>query len=324
VTDEGTFEHGASTLQLPADPADPAAIADLRTRLFAARAQRVPPGRDDKVVAAWNGLAIAALAEAGALLDEPAYLDAALAAADLLVRLHTDDAARLVRTSRDGVAGTSPGVLEDYADVAEGYLALFTVTGDDRWLTRAGALLDVVRTRFPDGEGGFFDTADDAERLVRRPRDPTDGATPSGRSAAAGALLTYAALTGSASDRDIVESALGVAGRLADRAPRAAGWGLAVAEALVAGPVEVAVVGAPDDPGRSALRRTALLSPSPGAVVAVGTPGEPENGDGRVPLLAGRGLVDGRSAAYVCRNFVCDRPVTDAAELGARIGVRNI
>jgi uncharacterized protein len=137
-------------------------------------------------------------------------------------------------------------------------------------------------------------------------------------------LLTYAALTGSASDRDIVESALGVAGRLADRAPRAAGWGLAVAEALVAGPVEVAVVGAPDDPGRSALRRTALLSPSPGAVVAVGTPGEPENGDGRVPLLAGRGLVDGRSAAYVCRNFVCDRPVTDAAELGARIGVRNI
>jgi uncharacterized protein len=324
VTEEGTFEHGTSTLQLPEDPTDPAAFADLRTRLFDARAQRVPPGRDDKVVAAWNGLAVAALAEAGALLEEPSYVDAALTAADLLVRLHTDSVGRLVRTSRDGVAGTSPGVLEDYAEVAEGYLALFTVTGDDAWLTRAGGLLDVVLTRFPDGEGGFFDTADDAERLVRRPRDPTDGATPSGRSAAAGALLTYAALTGAAGHREVVEPALGVAGQLADRAPRAAGWGLAVAEALAAGPVEVAVVGTPDDPDRADLRRTALFSPSPGAVVAVGIPSGVEEGDGRVPLLAGRGLVDGRAAAYVCRNFVCERPVTDPAELSARIGVRNI
>jgi uncharacterized protein len=333
VTAEGTFEHGTSTLQLPADPPDPEAFADMRARLFAARAQRVPPGRDDKVVAAWNGLAIAALAEAGALLEESSYVEAALRAAELLVRLHTDGAGRLVRTSRAGVAGTSPGVLEDYADVGEGYLALFTVTGDQVWLDRAGELLDVVLARFPDGEGGFFDTADDAERLVRRPRDPTDGATPSGRSAAAGALLTYAALTGSARHREAVPPALGVAGRLADRAPRAAGWGLAVAEALAAGPVEVAVVGAPDDPGRSALRRTALFSPSPGAVVAVGMPSTPsappsaptaEGGDGRVPLLAGRGLVNGRAAAYVCRNFICERPVTEPEELGARIGVRYI
>ncbi|HEY8455715.1 MAG TPA: thioredoxin domain-containing protein [Actinopolymorphaceae bacterium] len=320
VTDGGTFERGASTLQLREDPDDSARLADVRARLLHARTQRVPPARDDKVVAAWNGLAIAALAEAGALLDEPSYVEAAVAAAELLVRVHTSPDNRVVRASRDGVAGTSPGVLEDYADVAEGYLALLAVTGDAVWLERAGRLLEVVLARFADGEGGFFDTADDAERLVRRPRDPTDGATPSGQSAAAGALLSYAALTGSAEHREAAARALGMAGRLADRAPRAAGWGLAVAEALLAGPLEIAVVGALDDPARARLHRTALRSPSPGAVVAVGTP----NGMSDVPLLAGRPLVDGRAAAYICRGFVCERPVTGVAELAGRIGVRNI
>ncbi|MET9022182.1 thioredoxin domain-containing protein [Actinopolymorpha sp. NPDC004070] len=332
VTEQGTFEHGASTLQLPRDPEDARWFADVRARLARAREERVRPGRDDKVVAAWNGLAIAALAEAGALLEVPDYVRAATEAADLLVRLHTDAAGRLVRTSRDGVAGDSPGVLEDYADVAEGYLALLAVTGDPVWLTRAGGLLDVVLDRFGTGDGGFFDTADDAERLVRRPQDPTDNAVPSGRSAAAGALLTYAALTGSDRHRSAAESALAVAGRLADRAPRAAGWGLAVAEALIAGPVEVAVVGTPDDPDRERLHRLALRSPEPGLVVVVGAPEAPprdstprngHNGDGQVPLLAHRGLVDDRAAAYVCRGFVCERPLTDPAELAGRLGVRG-
>ncbi len=331
VTSKGTFEHGSSTLQLREDPADPAEFANTRARLAAARARRVPPGRDDKVVAAWNGLAVAALAEAGGLLDEPSYVQAAVEAAELLVRLHTDGSGRLVRTSRDGSAGTSAGVLEDYGDVAEGYLALLTATGDPAWLGRAGALLDAVLDRFGDGEGGFFDTADDAERLVRRPRDPMDGATPSGRSAAAGALLTYAAVTGSSRHREAAAKALGIAGRLADRAPRAAGWGLAVAEALVAGPVEVALVGSPDDPGLAALRTVALRSPEPGTVVVTGQGDDGTDelrGAGAaetlVPLLAGRPLVDGRAAAYVCRNFVCDRPVTDPGELAAKIGVRNV
>jgi uncharacterized protein len=339
VTEAGTFEHGSSTLQLRRDPADPAGFARLRERLWAARSERVPPGRDDKVVAAWNGLAIAALAEAAELLGVPAYRTAAVAAAELLVGVHTDGSGRLVRTSRDGVAGTSPGVLEDYGDVAEGYLALLAATGDPVWLDRAGALLDIVLERFGDGAGGFFDTADDAERLVRRPRDPTDGATPSGRSAAAGALLTYAALTGSSRHRDAAAAALGIAGRLAERAPRAAGWALAVAEALAAGPVEVALVGAPGDPRLAALRETALRSPEPGAVVVAGRPDETAGTNGvggvggtggtdgsaaRVPLLSGRPLVDGRATAYVCRNFVCDRPVTDPAELAAKIGVRNV
>jgi uncharacterized protein YyaL (SSP411 family) len=320
VTEAGTFEHGSSVLQLPVDPPreDGARFASVRDRLFAARARdRVAPGRDDKVVAAWNGLAIAALAEAGALLEEPAWIDAAAAAADLLVSVHLDGD-HLVRVSRDGVAGAHPAVLEDHADVAEGLLALFAVTGDASWLTFAGVLLDGVLERFPDGAGGFYDTASDAAALVRRPQDPTDNATPSGQSAAAGALLTYAAYTGSDRHRSAAEAALGVTGVLVAEHPRFAGWGMAVAEALADGPREIAVVGAEDDLGTAALRRTALRATAPGAVVAVGEPGDAETA-ATVPLLADRPLVDGRSAAYVCRHFVCQAPVTDPDALAREV-----
>ncbi|MDP9418476.1 MAG: thioredoxin domain-containing protein, partial [Actinomycetota bacterium] len=273
VTAAGTFEHGTSVLQLRSDPDDPKRWADVRAQLYGARADRVRPGRDDKVIAAWNGLAIAALAEAGALLDDPELVAAARTAAELLVSVHLDGD-RLVRTSRDGVAGRSPGVLEDYGDVAEGFLALYAVTGEEGWLSRAGDLLRVVLTRFARDGGGFFDTADDQTdvriAMVRRPHDPTDGATPSGQSAAAGALLTYSAYTGSSEHRDAAEHALHVVSLLAPGAARFAGWGLAVAEALVDGPREVAVVGRLDDPVTRALRRTALLGTAPGVVVAVG------------------------------------------------------
>jgi uncharacterized protein YyaL (SSP411 family) len=317
VSPDGTFEHGSSVLQLPADADDPQRYAAVRERLLAARARRVPPARDDKVVAAWNGLAIAALAEAGALLDRPDWVDAAIACADLLLDVHADGE-RLVRTSRDGVAGSSAGVLEDYADVAEGLLALYAVTGEPARLERAGQLLDTVLARFADGNGGFFDTADDAQRLVSRPQDPTDSATPSGQSAAAGALLSYAAYTGSSRHREAAERALGVVGRLAERHPRFCGWGLAVAEALVDGPREVAVVGPAGDERSRALWRTALRATAPGAVVAFGDPNDrPAAG-----LLAGKPLVDGGPAAYVCRGFVCHAPVTDAAALGAQVLAR--
>ena len=310
VTEDGTFEHGSSTLQLPADSER---FEEFRQRLFEVRAQRIPPGRDDKVVAAWNGLAIAALAEAGALLDEPRYVEAAIEAAQLIRDLHSVDG-RLVRTSRDGKPGTSSGVLEDYANVAEGSLALLAVTGDARWLDWAGTLLDVVLDHFEDEQHGLYDTADDAEQLVRRPQDPTDNATPSGRSAAAGALLSYAAYTGSARHREAAERALGVTGLLADRAPRAGGWGLAVAEAMLAGPLEVAIVGDKNDPLRKELLDAALNSTSPGAAVVAG---EPTDGEAAIPLLAHRGLLNGKPAAYVCRGFVCDRPVSTVEELQA-------
>jgi hypothetical protein len=323
VTDEGTFEHGQSVLQLPQDNSvfDAGKIASIRERLLAERAGRPAPGRDDKVVAAWNGLTIAALAETGAYFDRPDLVEAALGAADLLVRVHLDEHARLARTSKDGRVGPNAGVLEDYADVAEGFLALASVTGEGVWLDFAGLLLDHVLARFTDPEtGALFDTASDAERLIRRPQDPTDNATPSGWTAAAGALLGYAAHTGSEPHRTAAERALGVVKTLGPRVPRFIGWGLAVAEALLDGPKEVAVVGpGPDlaDEKTAALHRTALLGTAPGAVVAVGTADSDE-----FPLLADRPLQQGEPTAYVCRNFTCDAPTTDPERLRAALNRR--
>ncbi|WP_327671442.1 MULTISPECIES: thioredoxin domain-containing protein [unclassified Streptomyces] len=314
VTDEGTFEEGASVLQLPQEDGvfDAGQIERIRERLREARSRRPAPGRDDKVVAAWNGLAIAALAETGAYFGRQDLVDAAVCAGDLLVRLHMDPLARLARTSKDGHVGGNAGVLEDYADVAEGFLALASVTGEGVWLEFAGFLLDHVLDRFTDPESGaLYDTAVDAEKLIRRPQDPTDNAVPSGWTAAAGALLSYAAHTGSEPHRTAAERALGVVKALAPRAPRFIGNGLAVAEALLDGPREVAVVG--EVGGR--LHHAALTGTAPGAVVAAGPEGSDE-----LPLLADRPLVDGGEAAYVCRHFVCDAPVTEVEQLQRMLG----
>ncbi|MFD0136182.1 thioredoxin domain-containing protein [Streptomyces sp. NPDC003631] len=321
VTDEGTFEQGSSVLQLPQQEGvvDAERIASIRSRLLVSRAERPAPGRDDKVVAAWNGLAVAALAETGAYFDRSDLVEAAIGAADLLVRLHMDERARLARTSKDGRVGAHTGVLEDYADVAEGFLALASVTGEGVWLEFAGFLLDHVLVRFTDDSGALYDTAADAEKLIRRPQDPTDNATPSGWTAAAGALLSYAAQTGSEPHRTAAERALGVVKALGPRVPRFVGWGLAVAEAFLDGPREVAVVGpALDDPATRALHRTALLGTAPGAVVAVGTAGSEE-----LPLLADRILVDGEPTAYICRNFTCDAPTTDPERLRNGLSFRE-
>ncbi|MFI9047654.1 thioredoxin domain-containing protein [Streptomyces sp. NPDC053427] len=320
VTLEGTFEEGASVLQLPdtaEGPVDAERLVSVKERLLAARAERPRPGRDDKVVASWNGLAIAALAETGAYFDRPDLIQAATDAADLLVRVHMDWQARLHRTSKDGTAGANSGVLEDYANVAEGFLTLASVTGEGVWVEFAGFFLDTVLVQFTTPDGALYDTAADAETLIRRPQDPTDNATPSGWTAAAGALLSYAALTGSALHRDAAERALGIVTALGGRAPRFIGWGLAVAEAALAGPREVAVVGPQGDPATAALHRAALLGTAPGTVVALGAPGSDDAGE--VPLLMDRPLVDGRPAAYVCHHFACERPTTDPDELGARL-----
>ncbi|MEU4233418.1 thioredoxin domain-containing protein [Nonomuraea sp. NPDC026600] len=315
----GTFEHGTSVLQLLADPDDAARFDDVRARLLTARGRRVRPGRDDKVVASWNGLAIAALAETGTVFDRPDLVDAARQAAELLEDVHMDGG-RLLRTSRDGRAGRNAGVLEDYANLAEGLISLYGVTGETRWHRLAGSLLDTVLDRFGDDAGGFYDTADDAERLFQRPQDPTDNATPSGQYAAAGALLAYSALTGSARHREAAYAALGTVSVLATGHARFAGWGLAVARAALDGPVEVAVVGPPADPRTRALHREALLADVPGLVVALG------DGEGGPPegpaLLEGRGTVGGSPAAYVCRGFTCRMPVTTPEELRAELAGR--
>ncbi|MFD7032861.1 thioredoxin domain-containing protein [Streptomyces sp. NPDC059917] len=321
VTEEGTFEHGTSVLQLPEDgeEADADRIAGIKARLLAARAGRPAPGRDDKIVAAWNGLAVAALAECGAYFDRPDLVERATEAADLLVRVHMDGRARLARTSKDGAVGVNAGVLEDYGDVAEGFLALASVTGEGVWLEFAGFLVDLVLDRFTAEDGSLYDTAHDAERLIRRPQDPTDTAAPSGWTAAAGALLSYAAHTGSEAHRTAAERALGVVGALGPRAPRFIGQGLAVVEALLDGPREVAVAGHPEDPATAALHRAALLGAAPGAVVAAGLPGKADGSVGEFPLLAGRALVGDVPTAYVCRHFVCALPTTDPAELAGQL-----
>ena len=322
VTAGGTFEHGLSTLQLRRDPDDAGRWERVRAALEAARAGRPRPGRDDKVVASWNGMAIAALAEAGALLGESTWVEAALAAADLLVGVHLgahgDD--RLCRTSRDGRPGDNDGVLDDYGSVAEGFLALYQVTGDDEWLAFAGILLDVAVQHFSDGEGGFYDTADDAPALIQRPRDPSDNAEPSGWFAVANACLTYSALTGLPEYREVAERALSVVATLAGRAPRAVGWGLVAATALLAGPLEVAVVGDPSSADFAVLRRVALMGTSPGLVVALGD-GEPEAD--AVPLLRDRPARAGRATAYVCRAFACEAPTSEPVDLAVRIGARE-
>jgi len=335
VTETGTFERGASVLQRRADPEDTGRLDRIRSALLTARASRVRPARDDKVVAAWNGLAISAFAESGLLLGRPDFIAAARDAAALLAAVHLADG-RLIRTSRDGIAGSAapggaapggaavgdgptpsagttgstPGVLEDYACVAEGFLTLSGVTGQARWMTLAGELLEVALAAFGDGAGGFYDTAADGEPMIFRPADPADNATPSGAFAVAGALLRYSALAGSARHREAAAAALGVLPAIAARYPRAAGMGLAVAEAWLAGPAEIAVVGRPADERTRALHETALHAATPGAVLALG-----DGTEAAVPLLAGRVLVNGEPAAYVCRQFTCLAPVTTPEQL---------
>lgn len=293
---------GSAALRLPHDPDDPPRWYRVRSALRAARRERPQPARDDKVVTGWNGLAITALAEAGAAWRRADWVDAAVAAATHVLDRHLVDG-RLRRSSRDGVVAAAAAVLDDHASLAEGLLTLYQVTGGAHWLSAALDLLDTALARFRAQDGTWYDTADDAEPLLHRPRDRTDGATASGASAVAGALLTASVLAPPSSATRYADAAANtlassVAG--AARQPRFGGWWLAVAEGTLLGPVQVTVVGDPD--ARAALETSARLGAPGGTVVVGGLPGD-------------RSLVDGRPTAYVCRGSVCDRPVLTAAEL---------
>ena len=320
VTEQGTFEHGTSVLQLPAAydplPAEAARFDRVRAALMEVRRGRPQPGRDDKVVTAWNGLAITALAEASVALEDPRLLDAAVRCAERIVGLHLVDG-RLRRASLGGQVGESAAILEDYAMLATGLLAVYQLTAEQRWLDRAATLIDVALRHFadPDRPGRWFDTADDAEALMVRPADPLDGATPSGASSIVEALLTAAHLVdaGRASRySEAAAEALLAHSPLLARAPRSAGHWLAVAEAAVRGPLQVAVsVDGPDSDLLTVARRIV-----PGGTVVVG------GAIDSMPLLEGRGRIGGADAAYICRGRVCDLPVTGAAELAEALGVR--
>jgi uncharacterized protein YyaL (SSP411 family) len=315
VTDAGTFEHGSSVLQLPADPDDPERFDRVRTALLAARLTRPQPGRDDKVVTAWNGLAITALAEASVALGRPEFLDAATQCARAIVDLHVVDG-RLRRASLGGRVGDSAAILEDHAALATGLLTLYQATGRASWLDAATLLLDIALDHFadPEREGRWFDTADDAEALMVRPADPLDGATPSGASLIAEALLTAAHLT--PADRAgryaaAADATLAGSTPILARLPRSGGHWLAVAETAVRGPLQIAVA---CDPAQSELLAAARTFAPGGAVVVGGAVNSSE-------LLIDRDRVDGADAAYVCRGRTCDLPVTSVGDLAAALGV---
>ena len=313
VTPAGTFEHGTSTLQLLSDH-DQLRLADVRERLQSARDQRSRPGRDDKVVAAWNALLVDALVQAAMIFDRPEWLQAATEAAEHLWQLHWRDG-RLRRTSRNGVRGEAFGILEDYATFALAAARLAAVQARPQWLSRAEQLLDVIMEQFDDGTGGFFDTAADAEQLYARPQDPTDNATPSGLSAAVHALRLMAELTGEDRYAARADQAAASVAELVRRAPRFAGWLLAdaISQTSERKPVEVAVVG-PDDSARAELARLAHQLAPAGSVVVAGTPDQPG-----LVLLADRPLINNQPTAYVCRHFVCKLPVTSVDDLANQL-----
>jgi uncharacterized protein YyaL (SSP411 family) len=313
VTPTGTFEHGASTLQLRFDH-DQVRLAEVRERLRIARDQRSRPGRDDKVVAAWNGLLVDALVQAAMIFARSDWLEVATEAAEHVWQVHWHDG-RLRRTSRDGRVGEAFGILEDYAALALAAVRLASVHAAPLWLTRAEQLLEVIMEQFNDGDGGFFDTAADAEQLYTRPQDPTDNATPSGLSAAVHALRLTAELTGVDRYAARADRAAASASELTRRAPRFAGWLLAdaISQTSDKRPVQVAVVG-PDNAARAALVHTAYQLAPAGSVVLAGIPDQPG-----LALLADRPMINDKPTAYVCRHFVCRLPVTSVDALASQL-----
>jgi hypothetical protein len=290
------------------------ALAVARVKLLRVRDARPQPARDDKVLTSWNGLAIAAFADAGRALDEPSFVDMASDAAELVLRELRTPAGRLLRSWKDGRAQHA-GVLEDHANLADGLLALYEATFEERWFLAARELADLILEHFLADDGGFFDTADDAEPLIARPRDVQDGAIPSGGAVATLVLLRLAALTGEAGYRSAAEEALTTLAPLVTRHPTAfAAWLLA--ERLSASPIdEVAIIGDPGAEDTRALLGAARAWYRPGQVLAVtATPDQ-----SAVPLLRGRAALDGRATAYVCRDFACRLPVTDPGALAEQL-----
>jgi uncharacterized protein YyaL (SSP411 family) len=291
------FEQGRIILRGEIDP-------DTRARLFAEREGRPKPLRDDKAIASWNGLTLAAFAEAGRRLDRPDLVDPARSLAEFILGPLSTPEGRLFRTWRSGQAKHA-GVLEDYADVANGLYELHVATGELRWLEEARRLALLAVELFADEErGGFFLTPADGERLVSRKKDFDDHPTPSGNSMLAYVLLRLARIWG---DAELERLAVGVfrfVARVLPQAPSAFGHALTALDLHFSPPRELAVIGTPD----SEVARAALAPFDPNAVVAFGPSEE-------VPLLKGKDFVEGQPAVYVCENFACHAPITKPAAL---------
>ena len=290
------------------------ALTRARVRLLRHRDDRPQPARDDKVLTSWNGLAIAAFADAGQALGEAPFVEMASEAADFVLSQLRRQDGRLLRSWKDGQARHA-GVLEDHAHLADGLLALYEATFDERWFVAAREVADAILARFSAGEGGFFDTADDAEELMARPRSLQDNALPSGGAMATLVLLRLAALTGEGRYRDAAEHALAPMAAVASQHPSGfAQWLLALqlADTPI---VEVAIVGDPEVSVTRALLAEARRVYRPGQVLAF----SPAPDASALPLLHGRARIDGSATAYVCQGFACQRPVTDPEALAAQL-----
>jgi uncharacterized protein YyaL (SSP411 family) len=289
------------------------ALARARQKLYAARAERVWPGRDDKVLVAWNGYMQRAFAEAGRVLDREDYIQAASRNADFVLE-HLLPDGRLRRSWRAGQAKLD-AYLEDYAALANALLTTYEATCEPTFVVQARKLADAMLARFWDeAANSFFDTAADHEQLIGRPRELTDNVTPSGTSLAVEALLRLAALTGEERYRDFAARVLlPLTGTMAQQ-PLAFGHLLAALDDFIGPFYEVAIVGAAGDPATIALRQALSSRYLPRMVFAQAAPGDTA-AQASVALLTDRRLLDDQPAAYVCQGFVCQRPVTAPAQL---------
>ena len=316
MTNSGNFE-GSNILYVPNEPdvvaerlglsVDELAakIESFKQLLYAERADRIPPGLDDKILTSWNGMMLASLAEAARVLKRDDYKQAAIRAGEFLVReLRTDDG-RLLRTHKNGVSKLN-GYLEDYANLIDGLLELYQTTFEERWFTTAQQLAERVLTHFPAEEGGFFDTSDDHERLIVRPRNVQDNATPSGNSMMAKQLLRLAAYTGEHRYDDASRRSLSLLTEALRQYPQAFGETLNATDMLVNGLTEIAIIGA--HKAATLLLDVTHETFRPNMIVALNAEDVPA--ETTIPLLNYRTMREGEPTVYVCRNFACQMPVT--------------
>jgi hypothetical protein len=295
-------------------------VETARSKLFEIREGRIHPATDDKILAAWNGMAIAALAEAGRVFDEIAYIEAAVRAAGFVLTHLRDDGGRLLRSWRNGRAG-GPGFVDDHAAMADACLVLYETTFELRWFDHARTLADELLRLFHDPErGGFFQTGSDAEALVVRPKDLTDNAVPSGNSAAADVLQRLSHLTGEARYDHAGVGALRLVRDAMAGAPSGFGHALGALDAYLSQVKEVAIVGDPEaEDTRALVAEVTTERFLPNHVLAVASPADEASAAG-VALLRDRPQLDGHATAYVCERFECRLPVTEPRALAQQLG----
>ena len=327
ITAEGNWEHRSIPNRLR--PADDVArdlgisleeldgtIARLKPLIYEARRRRIPPALDDKIITAWNGMMISAMAEGARVLGDNRYLEAGEEAADFLLRTMIRPDHGLYRTYRDGRAHLD-ACLEDYAFLAEGLLDLYEAGAHDGHLDEAVRLADRMRADFSDRDhGGFYTTAESHEALIVRSREGPDGATPSGNAVAAMVLARLSFHYGREDFRSAATGAVRAYGKQIARYPRAFAKTLAVADLLLNGPMELALVGTQGDPTYEALRAEVNRRYLPNRIIAHYDPEGPEP---EHPLTTGKGLVNGTAALYICRHFACQQPVTDPRQVAAAL-----